>query len=107
MPIDTFEKLELMMLKLVERIEELDDKLFEQTQKCSMHSEQNTKLQAIGNSINSCHVLYSYIDSYEESKKTQWDFLKLKNSARKLIKVTIDIERLLKVEQPHMVNIYS
>ena len=96
------------MERVIQDMDELDDVIFARCQKSNPYSEQASKLQSLGNSLNSCSIIFSYIETYEKSEKTNFDFLKIRHSVKKLVKILLDIERILNIKNDDMpTSIYA
>ena len=107
LPMTNFEEIELVSERIIDLMEKIDDDIFEKSQRPNLRTEETAKLQSIGTSLNSCTVLFTYLDTYEESKKRKFDFLKLKFSMRKLIKILIDLQRHLTSPEREFNNFYT
>ena len=94
--VENIEELLQVVHDVIERMEDLDDEIFQRSQKLDPYSEENAKLQTLNTSVNSCVAIFTYIEQYEASKKTDLDFLKAKVNVRKLIKVLMDVRRIFK-----------
>lgn len=95
----TYDELEELIILIIRNMERIDDDIFERSQKLDPYSDANQKMQALATTCNSCMALFTYINDYECSNRGKFDFQKLLISIRKLVKVLLDVERVLNLDK--------